>query len=62
MREPFITPDLEDMPGETPEFFAAVLRCLAKQLTYANDFYVPLVDLARRLDGKTTREAEGGGQ
>lgn len=47
--EPRIPPELEDYPLATDLFYGLVLRNLAGQLGPMNDFYVPLIDAAKKL-------------
>ena len=49
MTEPFIPADLEYSEDDTASH-AVLLRCLAKQLGVGNDFYFPLLGVARHLE------------
>jgi hypothetical protein len=64
-QEPVLPADLEDS-GETSDWNAKVLRELARQLGFGNDFYYPLLGAAQQFErincalNKTeTERAEG---
>ena len=50
--EPMLTCDLEENPDTSPAGYAKILQTLASQLGQMNDYYMPLMDVARMLDGK----------
>src|ERR1039458_2194103 len=52
-----IIPDLEDDPDTSPSGYAKILRALAGQLGPLNDYYMPLMDVAKSLDSKNSRLA-----
>ena len=53
--EPMLTTDLEDSHDSSPAGYAKILRTLAGQLGPMNDYYMPLMDVAKSLDGKNSR-------